>query len=516
MTNSEINLKINRHEHNGEKLISNVRLLLALIYTVSTSGVAVIRSMQGSGFIPWRSHVITAIFLLYTVFIFIYIRKKETLHRMFKYICVVLDITILSASIWISCTYLEISPPLPFLSSRALFFSILILAGSFRHSTRCAYFSGIYAAVCFLLVVIINRNALDLPYFFMIENKTINVSFPLYNELFKFFGMLITGWVTGMASKLNSELYNNMIESQAAAAEASSKTFEQTRDMTKVIQKSTNDIFVSSRNIYTTANNQAASIQEIESTIKENTQIADDIAKKTSNVAAITSKMENDVVHGFSLLERNVTQMEEIKTENDGIISAVTVLENKVTKIRDIISTINDITDQTKVIAFNAALEAASAGDRGKRFAVVANEVNRLTADINSLTKQIREQVEEIQSSSSSLTFSGKKSANKISEGNNLIKELEEIFREIRAGAETTADQAQTITVSTQKQQKSAEQINIAIADIAKGLSSFLNSTGVAAASAEGLMQTIQKLEELLAYQKQISAKNENCAKNTE
>jgi len=516
MNNNEINIQLIRHEYNGEKLISNVRLLLSLIYTVSISGIAVIRSMQGSGFIPWRSHIITAIFLSYSVFIFIYIRKKETLHSIFKYICVILDMTILSASIWVSCTYVETSPPIPFLSSRALFFSILILAGAFRHSTQCAYFSGVYAAVCFILVVFINRDALDLQYFFILENKTINVSFPLYNELFKFFGMLITGWVTGMASKLNFELFTNMIGTQTAAAEAASKTVEQTKNMTKIIHQSTNDIFLSSKNIYTTANNQAASIQEIESTIKENTQIANDIAKKTQNVAAITSKMENDVIHGFSILERNVMQMDEIKNENDGIISSIAVLENKVIKIRDIISTINDITDQTKVIAFNAALEAASAGDRGKRFAVVANEVNRLTGDITSLTKQIREQVEEIKNSSSSLIISSGKSAGKITEGNNLIKELEEIFREIRAGAETTANQAQTITVSTQKQQKSAEQINIAIADISQGLSSFLQSTGVATSSAEGLMRMIQELGELLTYHLQTGADVETGVKNTE
>ncbi|MCL2243204.1 MAG: methyl-accepting chemotaxis protein [Treponema sp.] len=515
MTDNEINLEMERHEHNGEKLISNIRLLLALIYTVSTSGIAVIRGIQDSGFIPWRSHIVTAVFLLYSIYIFIYIRKKETLSSVFKYICVFLDMTILGASIWVSCTYLEISPPLPFLSSRALFFSILILAGAFRHSTPCAYFSGVYAAVCFLVVVIINRHTLDLPYFFILENKIINVSFPLYNELFKFFGMLITGWVTGMASKRNFELFNNMISAQTTAAEAAAKTIERTQNMTQIIQQSTNDIFLSSKNIFTTANNQAASIQEIESTIKENTQIADDIAKKTANVANITSKMENDVIHGFSVLERNVTQIEEIKNENDGIISSVTVLESKVSKIRDIISTINDITDQTKVIAFNAALEAASAGERGKRFAVVANEVNRLTGDITSLTKQIREQVEAIKNSSSSLIVSSRKSANKITEGNNLIKELEEIFRDIREGAGITANQAQTITVSTQKQQKSAGQINIAITDMAKGLKSFLQSTEIATSSAEGLMQMIKELGSLLAYQKQTGA-DENRAQNTE
>jgi methyl-accepting chemotaxis protein len=158
------------------------------------------------------------------------------------------------------------------------------------------------------------------------------------------------------------------------------------------------------------------------------------------------------------------------------------------------------------VIAFNAALEAASAGDRGKRFAVVASEVNRLADDIASLTKQIREQAEEIQGSSSSLIISSEESADKIIEGNNLIKELEDIFRDIRSGAEITANQAQTITVSSQKQQKSAEQTNIAIADISRGLSNFIQSTRVATSSAEELTQMIQALDSLLSEKKRDKA----------
>jgi methyl-accepting chemotaxis protein len=278
--------------------------------------------------------------------------------------------------------------------------------------------------------------------------------------------------------------------------------------MAKTIQQSTNEIFVSSKEIFTTSNNQAASVQEIESTIKENTLIAVDIAEKTGSVSTIASKMEEDVKAGFSVLEQNVIQMGDIKTKNDSVIAGIIALGNKITKIREIVRTINTITDQTKVIAFNAALEAASAGDKGKRFAVVASEVNRLAGDIEALTKQIRDQVEEIQNSSSSLIISSEESADKITEGNKLIKDLEDIFREIRSGAEITANQAGTITQSTQKQQKSSEQIGIAIVDISRGLSSFIHSTEVATASAEGLTRLIGELETILGAE--ISADEKN------
>jgi len=496
--NSDIRERLRIDEHGGERLISNIRIILALIYCSAIPFVSIIRNIEGYGHLPLRAHIFTSIFLLYSVFLFFYVRKKELLGIRFKYYCVVLDMTIISAAIWLTCTYLETAPPITYLSVQALFYSILILAGTFRYSVRCAYFSGIYAGICYLAVVYINRNTLDLPYFLIVNTKTITVSFPLYFEFLRVLAMLITGIITGAASKRLFILFNNMLESESAAAEAASKTVEQTRSMAEIISKSTDEIFQSSKNIFSTANNQAASVQEIESTIIENTQIASEIAEKTSSVSNIATKMEGDVIHGFSVLEDNVAQMEAIKNKNDGVISGIISLGNKIKKIREIIKTINTITDQTKVIAFNAALEAASAGDRGKRFSVVASEVNRLADDIAALTRQIREQIEEIQNSSSTLIISSEESADKIAEGNSLIKELEDIFRRIRCGAEITANQAQIITVSTQKQQKSAEQINTAIADISAGLSNFLHSTEVATASAGELARMIEQLGILL------------------
>lgn len=406
--------------------------------------------------------------------------------------------TIISASILVGCTYPELDPPIAYLSIWALFYSVLILLGSFRYSIPCALFSGIFGGLCYLAVVILSRNALDLQYFFIIENRTISVNFPIYNESFRVIAMIVTGVITAMACKRHLSLFSIMIETKTAAADSAVKTVEQTHSMAKTIRKSTDEIFVSSKDIFATANNQAASIQEIESTINENTQIAVEISEKTSSVAEILSMMEEDVIRGFSVLERNVNQLEEIKTKNDSVISGILSLGNKIAKIRDIINSINAITDQTKVIAFNAALEAASAGERGKRFEVVASEVNRLSDDIAALTKQIRQQAEEIQSSSSSLIVSGRESAEKITEGNNLIRELEDIFREIRSGAESTAVQAQTINISTQKQQKSTAQINIAITDISKGLSNFIKSTEIATSSAEELAKMIKELDAIL------------------
>jgi len=498
MTKKEILEKIKIDEFDGEKLICRFRLVISFIFFSSVPIISVIKSLNGEETFPFHAYICCSIFLIYSFAVHFYLKNRKTVPAVYKYLCVILDMIIHSASIWIGCTYPEIAPGVTYLSTWALFFLILIMAGAFRYSVPCAYFSGVFAGVCYLLTVIINSKNIDLPYYFLVEDRKVMVSFPVINEIFRFIAMILTGFITGIACKRHLDLFINMIDTKREAASTAIKAVEKTSRVSVTIQKSTDEIFLSSKEIFSTANNQAASIQEIEATINENTQLAVDIAVKTTSVAKIASKMKNDVIHGFSILEQNITQLENIKMQNDGVITGIISLGNKIIKIRDIVKNINTITDQTKVIAFNAALEAASAGEKGRRFAVVAREVNRLADDISFLTKQIRENVEEIQSSSSSLILSSEESAEKISEGNNLIKELEDIFREIRSGAEMTANQAQTISGSTQMQLESTEHITSAITDISAGLSNFIQSTRIATSSAEELTKMTAQLGDLL------------------
>jgi methyl-accepting chemotaxis protein len=499
MTNTYILAKIKEDEFEGEKLINKFRFIIALLYVSIVILFAILRKIENLEPFPAYGFIPNNIFLLFSVIIFFYLRKRKSVHDSFKYICVFFDMTIIAASIYVGCSYPELDPPIAYLSIWALFFFVLIMLGAFRYSFRCAVLSGFYAGLCYLITVILRANALDLDYFFELDGRLISVRFPVFNEFFRVIAMAVTGIITGMACKSHLRLFSGMIETQSQAVKTASRTVEQTHIMAETIKKSTDDIFLSSKNIFSIANNQAASIQEIESTINENTQIALEISEKTSSVASIASKMENDVNLGYSVLERNVSQLEEIKIKNDGVTSGMLELGEKILKIRDIIETINAITDQTKVIAFNAALEAASAGEHGRRFSVVSSEVNRLADDITSLTKEIRKQADDIKASSSSLIISGKDSSKKIREGNSLIKELENIFHDIHYGANETANQAQTITLSSQKQQKSIEHINTAICDISKGLFSFIHSTKAATTSAEKLTQIMNEMDNILS-----------------
>jgi len=506
MNNNYILAKIRREELQTEKLINKFRLALALFYILLTVLFEAVKNGKDGGAFTAYSIIPNSLLLLFSVFFVLYLRDRKYINNYFKYACAAIDITVISVSIYIGCSFPELDPPVSHLSIWALFYFVFIILGAFRYSARCAIFSGVYSGLCFLLIILLKANTFDFPYYFTLNNKTINVYFPVYNEFFRVIAMVVTGFITGIACKRHLHLFSLTLETQSAAAKAASKTMEQTSDITNTIRKSADEIINSSNQTFLTANNQAASVNEIEATVNESVLIAADIAEKTSNVASIASKTKTDAVHGFSVLKQNIEQLDEIKNKNDGVIDGIISLSEKIVKIRDIIETINSITDQTKVIAFNASLEAASAKEFGARFSIVSSEVNRLADDIAALTKEIREQADDMQDSSSALIISGKESVKKINEGNNLIKELENIFNEIKAGAQETSEQAQDITTSTQKQRKSTEQINIAIASISKGLSSFIQSTKSASSCAEELAKIISELDALLSKKKGIEA----------
>ncbi len=144
-------------------------------------------------------------------------------------------------------------------------------------------------------------------------------------------------------------------------------------------------------------------------------------------------------------LTKNVQKLNEISVANHQTIDGIKNLSNEVENIGNIVTLITDIADQAKIIAFNAELEASSAGESGKNFHIVATEVRRLTDGIIDSTKEIKERIAGVQKSTDTLIIAGESSTTKVDEGCETAKNLEVRFGIIKESAKHKEEQAKKI-----------------------------------------------------------------------
>jgi methyl-accepting chemotaxis protein len=243
------------------------------------------------------------------------------------------------------------------------------------------------------------------------------------------------------------------------------------------IDGSIQDLSSSSSQISTTSNEQASAVKEIVTTMEDSDALTKGIEKRISEVAQISERTRSVVVSGVNNVEASLSKMEEIKVSNNDTISGIRSLGEKIEAIWDIVNIINSIADQTKIIAFNAELEASAAGEAGKNFQIVASEIRRLADSTVSSTSEIKNKINEIQHSSDRLITSSEDGTNKIEEGGKLTEALHNTFSEIRETAEISADSARDIRDAVGQQVIAFEQILLTLRQISSGINSFVVST---------------------------------------
>ena len=263
---------------------------------------------------------------------------------------------------------------------------------------------------------------------------------------------------------------------------------------TAVMVESVQNLTVSAQEISSTSTQQAAAVKEIVSTMEDSDRLSRGMASKAQDVTEITNNTKRTVHEGVTMIQQSLGKMDEIKEANTETLSEIRSLGEKLTSIWEIVNMINNIADQTKIIAFNAELEAASAGEAGKNFQIVASEIRRLADSTVSSTAEIRSKITEIQQSSDRLIITSEGGTEKIVEGWELSQQLHQIFEQILKAADTS-DQATTQIAQSLNQQVSAfEQILIALKQISEGIDNFVVATRATSTSATQLQEIADSL----------------------
>ncbi|MCR4735871.1 MAG: methyl-accepting chemotaxis protein [Treponema sp.] len=284
---------------------------------------------------------------------------------------------------------------------------------------------------------------------------------------------------------------------------------ESSRISTDVIESS-NELSVISRETAVTSLEQNSGIKELLSAMEETDTLSKNIAEKIGEVSIVAKKTTDNIVDGFDILKQNMHKLDEIKAANDITVEGIKKLTEKISGISDIARIINDIADQTNIIAFNAELEASSAGDVGENFSLVANEIRRLTNSTIQSTNEIRNRLTEIQHSSDVLLVSSQAGSHKIIDGTKLITDLNQRFEELKQSSETMDYASGDIRKIIEQQTASFAQIVVTLRQIAQSAETFSTSTQKISDSAQNLCLIAEKLKilqpnEVLSEEKMIS-----------
>lgn len=243
-----------------------------------------------------------------------------------------------------------------------------------------------------------------------------------------------------------------------------------------------------------TSHNQSAAVKEIVATMQDSTELAGNISEKVRQVTGLAEKSRDAVMSGREALQNNVNELLRIKDNNRLTIEGIKDLNKKISNIWDIVSIINVIADQTKIIAFNAELEASSSGEAGKNFHIVATEIRRLSDNIIDSIKEIKDRINEIQKASDTLILDSEKGTNQIDSGYQSAKSLENDFESIMQSSENTASSSNEILNHVSQLSVSSEQILITLKQIADGVETFSAFTSNISAASENVRLIASRL----------------------
>ncbi|MBI5266781.1 MAG: HAMP domain-containing protein [candidate division Zixibacteria bacterium] len=285
-----------------------------------------------------------------------------------------------------------------------------------------------------------------------------------------------------------AERFNHHIESlERVIANASG--------MTDKVNGSANDIAASVEEQAAITAEQSASLTEITATMEELSVSSSQIADNANAVASTSKNTLSESERGVVALNRLKEKMDEITADNNKNINEILDLDRKSKEIGKIMGIINDIADQTKMIAFNAAIEASSSGEAGKRFSVVAVEIRRLADNVMESTGEIESKIEEIQKAINRLVIASEKGSKAINDGSQAASgTLDELMR-IVDGAKTASESAMQISLSTQQQKTASSQVLTALTEIDQGLhqsSASIRQTSTATISLKSMSDDLK------------------------
>lgn len=255
------------------------------------------------------------------------------------------------------------------------------------------------------------------------------------------------------------------------------KIQETEKSISEKLHEETQNLAVATKESAATSLNQSAAVKEIVATMEDTNNLATTINSKVVNTVKSSQKSKDDIILGAEYLHKNILKLLDIMETNQKTIDGIRYLDEKINNIWEVVNLINAVASQAKIIAFNAELEANSAGAFGKNFHIVASEVRRLADNIIDSTREIKDKITDIQKASDLLIMQSKNGTEQLNQGFEDVKKLESNFEDIKNSAEETAKSNVAVSDFIAQLSSSSEQIFSTIKQISIGIENFSQAT---------------------------------------
>jgi methyl-accepting chemotaxis protein len=275
---------------------------------------------------------------------------------------------------------------------------------------------------------------------------------------------------------------------------------KENKESVNLLSSASSEILAAATQVASSSVETATAVSQTTSTIEEVRQISESSSAKAKTVADNAQKTTEIAQNGKKAIESLVEVMNNILERVESIAESVVRLSEQGQAIGEIIASVNDIADQSNLLSVNAAIEAAKAGEYGKGFGVVAQEIKGLAEQSRQATTKVRAILLDVQKGTSAAVMATEQGNKAVEIG---VRQSREAGESISILADSVAEAAQAavqIAASNQQQMAGISQVTTAMENIKQGSTQTAASTKQAEMAARNLNELAQKIKQMMEH----------------
>jgi len=232
---------------------------------------------------------------------------------------------------------------------------------------------------------------------------------------------------------------------------------------------------------------QASAVVEVSASAEELSRSAEALTKQAEVIVQVAHKSMKEAMEVTERMQSTVNFINTVKSHSDEATEKIMRLGETIDEIGKVLTLIEEVASQTKLLAFNASIEAVSAGEAGKRFSIVAKHIKDLADNTSASTEEIRKLIEEIKSLAHTTILSTEQMQKAVNKGVSQVSMAGEIIEKIKEVIQENNEVAQKINIATTQQKTATEQITAAMEELSHAAQEL----------AEGSKQTVEAMQRL-------------------